>query len=222
MSRDGEPGLTGMILHPVAAAAAVRAERGRLADFVEGLDEAQWSTSSLCEAWTVRHVVAHLSTTTHVRLPELLANALRARGSFDRMEIQVADRLVTRHTDAELVARLRESAASDRRMPLSKPMDPLMDVVIHAQDIVRPLDLPYASPPAVVAASLDHVAGDKLMGGPKRLAGVRITSTDTGWSTGEGLEVSGRDTDLLLAVAGRPAGLDALSGPGLERLASQL
>ncbi len=222
MSRDDAASRTGMTLDPVAAAAAVRAERTALADLVEGLDDTQWSTQSLCEAWTVRHVVAHLTTASHVRLPELLVNAVRARGSFDRMEVQTAARLVDRHTDPELVALLRESAESERRMPLSKPMDPLMDVVIHTQDIVRPLGLPYASPPAVVAASLAHVAGDKLMGGPKRLAGVRITSTDTGWSTGDGLDVSGPDIDLLLAVAGRPAGLDALSGPGLDRLASQL
>ena len=101
-------------------------------------------------------------------------------------------------------------------------MDPLMDIVIHSQDVARPLGLPYASPPEVVAASLAYVAQNKFMGGPRRLAGVRAVSTDTGWSLGEGPEVHGPDIDLLLAVAGRPAALDALSGPGVQRLASQL
>src|SRR5688500_5000531 len=98
-------------------ATAVRAERTALADLVADLSTAQWATQSLCAAWTVRHVVAHLTTTTHVRVPELVAHAVRARGSFDRMEVLLAADLVEQHSDAELVERLRASARSDRRIP---------------------------------------------------------------------------------------------------------
>jgi len=202
--------------------AAVSAERVALAGFVAELDEAQWSTQSLCEAWTVRDVIAHLTVTTRLSVLRVVVAAVRARGSFDRMEVNLAASRASRHSNAELVAQLRKSAGSQRRTPGSTPMDPLMDIVIHSQDVARPLGLTYTSRPEVVAASLAYVASNKFMGGPRRLAGVRAVSTDTGWSLGEGPEVHGHDIDLLLAVAGRPAALDALSGPGVQRLAAQL
>ncbi|MEO9324986.1 maleylpyruvate isomerase family mycothiol-dependent enzyme [Nocardioides sp. C4-1] len=208
-------------MRPPAVNAAVRAERAALADLASGFTEEQWATPSLCEAWTVRHVVAHLTTTTHTRPTSLIGHAVRARGSFDRMEVQVAQRLVDRHTDAELVALLRESATSDRRIPLSGPMDPLMDVVVHAQDLARPLGLTHRTPDDVTAAVLDHLAGNRLMGGPRRVRGLRLVAA-SGWTTGEGPVVSGPDVDLLLAVAGRPAGLAALGGAGLPTLAARL
>lgn len=202
--------------------AAVSAERRRLADHVAALDDAQLATRSLCTEWTVRDVLAHLTTTTRLSVPLLVRAAVRARGSFDRMEVDLAARRASAFTTGQLVAQLRESAESSRRFPGSSPMDPLMDLVIHGQDISRPLGVPYASPPEVVTASLGYVAGNTLMGGPKRLAGVRLVSTDSTWTHGEGAEVRGADVDLLLVASGRPSGLAGLEGPGVDVLAARL
>ena len=211
-----------MTLTDTAIARAVSEERLRLADLVDDLTDAQWATPSLCSAWTLRHVVAHLTTTTRTSVPQVVGRALRARGSFDRMEEQVAARLVARHRPSELVALLRESAGSDRRTPFSAPMDPLMDLVVHAQDVARPLGLPYASPPDVVAASLAFVAVNTFLGAPRRLAGVRLVSSDTGWTLGDGADLAGPDVDLLLVASGRAAGLAALTGPGVDVVAERL
>jgi uncharacterized protein (TIGR03083 family) len=194
----------------------------RLADHVAGLSDEQWATGSLCTAWTVRDVVAHLTTTTRTGVLRVMRAAIRARGSFDRMEIDLAAERAAAHATAELVAQLRESAASTRRAPGSSPMDPLMDVVIHGQDITRPLGRHYESPPEVVAASLAYVATSRFLGGPRRLSGLRLVSTDTGWSLGEGAEVRGPDVDLLLVASGRPSGLATLSGPGVATLTERL
>ncbi len=148
--------------------------------------------------------------------------AVRARGSFDRMEVQVAHDRATAFTPAQLVAQLRESAASSRRMPGSGPMDPLMDLVVHAQDIARPLGRPYSSPPEVVLASLAYVAASRFLGGPPRVAGLELVATDAGWSSGQGPQVCGTAEDLLLIAAGRPAGLSVLSGPGVGILTGRL
>jgi uncharacterized protein (TIGR03083 family) len=201
---------------------AVAAERRRVADHVADLTDHQWAAPSLCSAWTVRHVVAHLTLTTRLTAPRLLRAAVRARGSFDRMEVDLAAEQAAAHTTAELVALLRESAGSRRRTPGSAPMDPLMDLVVHAQDIARPLGRHHVSPPEVVAACLAHVAVNRFMGAPRRLAGVRLVSTDTGWTLGEGAELRGPDVDLLLVAAGRRAGLDALAGPGTAVVAARL
>ena len=209
-------------LDRTAIQAALADERRRLADHVADLTEEEWSTPSLCEAWTVRDVIAHLGTTTRTSARKILREAIRARGSFDRMEIVLAAERVASYPSDELVAQLRESADSTRRMFLSAPMDPLMDVVIHAQDISRPLGKPYRSPAEVVSACLAYVARNKLMGGPKRLAGVTVVSTDTGWRSGEGPELRGRDDELLLVAAGRAAGLPTLTGAGLDVVAARL
>lgn len=201
---------------------AVCAERLRLAGFVADLTDEQWATPSLCSGWTVRDVVAHLTTTTRTSVPRLLRAAVRARGSFDRVVVDLAAERAAVSTAAELVAQLRESAASTRRMPGSSPMDPLMDLVVHAQDVARPLGRRHVSPPDVVAACLAYVATNRFMGGPQRLAGVRLVSTDTGWTHGDGAELRGPDIDLLLATAGRRAGLDGLEGSGAEVLAARL
>ena len=205
-----------------AVDAAVSAERHRLADSVADLTAEQWATPSLCAAWTVRDVVAHLTVTTRVTVPRLLRGAVRARGSFDRLAVDLAAERAVAHTPAELVAQLRESAASTRRMPGSSPMDPLMDLVVHAQDVARPLGRRHVSPPDVVAACLAYVATNRFLGGPQRLAGVQLVSTDTGWTHGDGAELRGPDIDLLLATAGRRDGLDGLEGPGAEVLAARL
>lgn len=201
---------------------AVAAERRHLADHVADLTDDQWATPSLCAAWTVRDVIAHLTVTTRITVPTVIRAAVRARGSFDRMEIDLTARRAAAYTTAELVAQLRESAASTRRFPGSGPMDPLMDLVIHAQDVARPLGRHYASPPEVVAACLAYVATNRFMGGPRRLSGVRLVSTNTGWTLGEGADLRGPDVDLLLVASGRPAGLDALDGPGTAVVAERL
>ena len=167
-------------------------------------------------------MVAHLTVTTRLTVAKVAVAAARARFSFDRMEVALAAERAARYRTNELVEQLRESASSDRRFPGSTPMDPLMDLVVHAQDVSRPLGLAYSSPADVVAASLAYLATNRFMGGPRRLEGIRCVSTTTGWSTGAGPEVRGQDVDLLLAVTGRRAGLAGLQGPGLDRLASRL
>ncbi|WP_432487454.1 maleylpyruvate isomerase family mycothiol-dependent enzyme [Kineococcus sp. SYSU DK018] len=202
--------------------AAVADERRRLADRAATLTEEQWRTPSLCPAWSVRDVIAHLTTTTRLSVPLLVREAIKARGSFDRMEINLAAARAQRYSTAELLEQLRQSADSTRRFPGSSPLDPLMDLVIHAQDIARPLQLSYSSPARVVTACLAHVAGNRFMGGPERAAGLHLISTDSPWTHGTGQPVHGPDLDLLLVLSGRPAGLAALSGPGVEVLRERL
>ncbi|SHN75525.1 maleylpyruvate isomerase family mycothiol-dependent enzyme [Cryptosporangium aurantiacum] len=212
----------GPTLPPAEIDAAVRAERRRLCDYLDGLDTADWDVPSLCAAWTVREVVAHLTTTTRETVFSVMRSAIKARGSFDRMQDDVARGLAARYPPAELVARLRESAESTRRMPGSGPMDPLMDVLVHGQDIARPLGRPYPMPTRLALPALAYVAKNRLLGGPKRVAGLELVTTDADWSTGQGPAVRGRAEELLLAAAGRLAGLAGLTGPGLDRLAERL
>ncbi len=54
------------------------------------------------------------------------------------------------------------------------------------------------------------------------LRGCRLNATDTDWSAGEGAEVGGPISSIVLLLTGPPAGLTRLSGPGLTGVRSGL
>lgn len=62
------------------------------------------------------------------------------------------------------------------------------------------------------------------MGGPgtvvprHHLTGLRLEATDLDWASGAGHIVAGTAEDLLLAVTGRPLGLEGLTGDGVATL----
>lgn len=209
-------------MQPDDIATAVRAERLALCDFLEGLDDSDWIAQSLCPAWNVREVVAHLTLPTRASVGFLALAAIKARGSFHRMIADTARERAAKFPPAALVQQLRESAGSSRRIPGSAPMDPLTDLLVHGQDIARPLDRPKPVRIDVAVPVLTYVVTNRLFGNPERLQGLELVATDAGWSSGEGMQVKGRVGDLLVVAAGRPAGLPCLQGTGVERLAERL
>lgn len=71
----------------------------------------------------------------------------------------------------ERVAQLPETAGSARRAPLSSPVDPLVDALVHGQDVAPPLGRERAMPPEQTAAALGHVLASLFYGARKRLSG---------------------------------------------------
>ena len=212
----------GHAMEPDKIESAVRTERLNLCDYLDALTDAQWAAQSLCSAWTVREVTAHLTVTTRATIPFVIRSAIKARGSFDRMTANVARDRAAQFTTTELVQQLRESADSSRRIVGSGPMDPLMDLLIHGQDIARPLERPHHMRTEVALAALEYVAPNRFLGGPKRVGGLELVATDAEWSTGEGPTVRGTAENLLLVSAGRSAALPHLTGPGVDGLAERL
>ena len=100
--------------------------RRLLADFFDNLDEAQLETQSLCRAWTVRQVAAHLAMPLAVSLPSFLLQVVRSGGSVDRASEAVAARLAARPI-AELTALLREQAGRRTPAPGVGPTGQLAD-----------------------------------------------------------------------------------------------
>ena len=208
-------------MHDVAE--LVTAERLVLCDMLETLTPADWDTRTLCPAWTVRDVVAHLTLTTRETRWNLIKGAIAARGDFDRMNVDMARTRAARFGPDELVQQLRDHAASTRRTPFSSPLDPLTDVIVHAQDIARPLGRAHPMVPGHVVPALTHAATSRWYGGAKRFAEVRLVATDTYWSLGtDGDEVRGTAGALLLAATGRSVAYPELSGAGADTLIRRL
>jgi uncharacterized protein (TIGR03083 family) len=197
----------------------IAAERRALADQLDGLSPDQWATQSLCGAWTVRDVAAHLLVGPTVSIPIFAVAMVRARGNFNRANEAMTARLAVRST-TDLVAELRARADSRFKPPGFGSEAPLTDVLIHGQDIRVPLGLDTPRPLAPWRDVLEFVVTPKarkgFVGAP--LPPVHIEATDLEFSHGSGQPVSGPAIALALALLGRPALAAQLEGPGVGLL----
>jgi uncharacterized protein (TIGR03083 family) len=201
---------------------AVEAERRDLADLLDRLARADWDVGSLCAGWTVRDVVAHLALATRLSRRAAVLGVLRARGDVNRMIHDAARRRAAEFGTAELVAQLRATAGSARRPLGTQPPDPLVDLLVHGQDIARPLGRVRPMPGERVLPALEHVWRSSFYGARRRFAGLGFVATDLDWSAGEGAEVRGPGGELLMVLTGRGAGLDGLDRPGAAEAAARL
>ena len=186
-------------------------QRIELADFLETLSAEQWNTPSLCQGWTVRDVAVHV-THSAAPWPRFVVEAVRSGFRFNAMVAQAARRDTS--TPAEVVATLRGMVGGRRRPPGTGVADPLMDVLVHGQDIAIPLGVnrPIATEPAVLAAQRLWTMGFPFHA-RKRFRGVQLVADDADFLVGAGEPVTGSMADILLALAGRRDGLARLSGP---------
>ena len=129
-------------------------ERAWMADFLESLPEEDWDRPSLCDAWTVRDVGAHL-TFAQSTLREVLGPAVRAGFRYDVFVRDSARRSPLTHE--EIVAKIRSFIGSRRRVSFITDLEPLIDILVHNQDICRPLGVDHPMPPDAAAAAADRV-----------------------------------------------------------------
>jgi uncharacterized protein (TIGR03083 family) len=195
-----------------------------LAALLEPLTDAEWDTPSLCAGWRVRDVAAHVALAPQVpSVTAMIADGVRARGSFHRLNHDVSVRHATARTGRALVAELRAHAASRRLPVVTNYRNILFDVLVHAQDIAIPLGRELATPRDAALAGVDRVW---TMGWPfwarRRLRGIRLVASDVDWSAGAGSELRGPIDALLLLLTGRAAAaLPRLTGPGVAALSAR-
>jgi uncharacterized protein (TIGR03083 family) len=195
-------------------------ERVSLADLLDRLGDQEWEVPSLCAGWRVRDVAAHLTLAQTGLFPAAVA-AVRARGNFDRMIHDSAVRQARRLPLREYAPRLRAMAGSRRKAPGVSHLEPLIDVLVHGQDIAIPLGRPRPMPVRAAVAAADRVWPSLYpWRAGRKLSGFRLAATDCSWSAGDGLLVEGPMSAILLLLTGRRAGLAELSGPGVAGLAA--
>jgi uncharacterized protein (TIGR03083 family) len=201
---------------------AVADERRQIARLLEGLDDAQLTTPSLCAGWDVKTVVAHVVSTVMDGTPAFLRLALR-RGSLARAIDELARR-GAQLPAAEIAASLYRCADRPISPPLFGPVDPLADVLVHSGDIRIPLGLPFQPEPQLAALAMDFLTGPWPLGFVPlgRLRGISLRANDLSRSWGGGVEIRGPVSALMLAVTGRTALLHLLDGPGLPRLCGRV
>lgn len=196
-------------------------ERRDLADFLETLTPAQWHTQSLCGDWNVRQVAVHVVSYEDLGIAGSIGRLVRGRFSLDRTNpIGVAAGADASTTEIveQIRAHLRPrgiTAGFGGRIALT-------DALIHHQDIRRVLDAPRVVPPERLAVVLPFSLRALALPSRRDIHGLRLIATDLDWTHGEGPEVTGPGEALLMAIAGRPAALADLAGPGVAPLAERM
>ncbi|WP_299054889.1 maleylpyruvate isomerase family mycothiol-dependent enzyme [uncultured Nocardioides sp.] len=196
-------------------------ERADLLALLEGLTEEQWAAPSLCAGWSVRDVAVHVVSYDPLTTRKL--GGAFVRGGF---RVESVNDLVLRAYDA-----LSPAAVLDLVRRHLRPRGltaglgggiALTDGTIHHQDVRRGLGLPRVVPAERLVPALDFARRAPTLPGRSLTRGLRLVADDVDFSVGRGPEVSGPGEALLMVVAGRPAALGELSGPGVVELRRRL
>lgn len=201
----------------------IEAQRRGLADVLDGLTEQQWATQSLCSGWTVRNVAAHLLFPLETSLVAVLPKLVMSGFNFNKMTDKAAKG--DRRPGAELAKALRSKADHRFKPPGFGPEAPLTDLVVHGQDICRPLGIDRAVPTDDARVVLDFLMipkAAKAFGAKGASDGVRLVATDLEWHHGSGPEVRGPAVALALALTGRRGALADLTGEGVPTVGGRL
>jgi uncharacterized protein (TIGR03083 family) len=202
------------------------AERDEMLDLAERLavlDDEQWNSPSLCAQWRIRDVLAHVTAGAEGAFGFATVFGGMLRHGFNYNRWVAADGQVRGQQDPEvLLASLRNAAANRNDRSGTRPVRGLVHVLIHGQDICRPLGIARGLPESHLFPVADFVKTDvHLFGAKKRIAGLRLRATDMDWSNGNGPEVTGPAEALVMVMAGRLVALDDLSGEGKTELATR-
>ena len=197
----------------------IRNGREALSDYLAGLSADEWGRPSLCAGWTVKQVAAHMLVVPTVPKGRVFRAFLGSGFDLDKMNARFVTAITADMSTAEIVTTTRASAGSQLRPPGLKLPGVLTELVVHSSDIAEGVGRPFALPADDYVAALDHLKSvQPVFGAKKRIAGLTLRATDTSWSTGTGPAVEGSAQQLLLAVAGRRAALDQLTGDGVATL----
>ena len=198
----------------------IHAERAEMAETLAGLTPEQWESPSWCEGWTVQQTAGHILAAAEQTPPRFYKELIAARFRFNVFTDEGAKRLGALPAD-ELVRRLRVRTTTTNHPP-APVIAMLGEIIVHGEDIRRPVSLEHQSPtPALIAVADSWKGSNLLIGAKRRIAGLRLRATDTEWAHGDGPEVAGPLQSLLLAMTGRKAAYTDLTGDGLAQLGAR-
>ena len=199
----------------------IHSERALMADTLTGLPSEAWATPSLCAGWSVQQMAGHILAAAEQTPGNFYKELISAGFKFPVFTDRAAKRLGALDPPV-LIERLRARTTTTNHPP-APVMAMLGEIVVHGEDIRRPLGIAHKAPEeAVVAVADSYKKSHLLLGSKKRIAGLRLRASDTNWTTGDGPEVTGPLVSLVLAMTGRQNALADLTGDGVPTLSSRM
>ena len=201
----------------------IHEERRSLAATLAGLDAEQWEQPSLCEGWTVKEVAAHVIAHPQIGWAQMPGMVARNLGpGYNATIFREVKRLGERSTRESILADFETYDSSTRKVPTTTPVEPLIDALVHHQDILRPLGLRHEMAPEAAAVAADRSRTLAFLSGSRAVVkGTRMVATDIDWSRGRGPTLTGPVQELLMVCMGRGRVAEGLSGEGTELLPAQ-
>jgi uncharacterized protein (TIGR03083 family) len=196
----------------------VHSERQALFHDLVGVPSDRWSTPSLCPGWDIHDVLAHLVDDAKATRLGFLTRFAAAGFDFDRCNAAGVTRERGGTPDVTLAA---FRAAIDRTSSAPAPRETrLVEIVVHGEDIRRPLGIAHDYPSQAVMTALRYqlAAAVGRGGGKERAIGLTLVPTDGAGPIGDGDVAEGSALALLLAVSGRPTRPGEIRGAGAARL----
>jgi uncharacterized protein (TIGR03083 family) len=195
----------------------IDAERAELAEALSGLAAEDWDRESLCPGWTVKDVAAHVISNPQIGLRITAGMVARNLGrGYNAMIFRETKRWSAPRTPSDILAEFETYAGSRRHVPLTTTVEPLLDVLVHSQDILRPLRITHEMPPDAAAVAADRARLQASYMGWRTAKKVRLVATDIDWTRGKGPAIEGPMQELLMLCTGRAADPRLVSGEGLE------
>lgn len=140
--------------------ALIHAERAALADDLAELTEQQWETQSLCDLFSVREVLAHLTAGASLGPIRWVAGVIRCRFDFDRHNaMRLAEHLG--ETPAQTLDQFRQVFTSTTKAPVPV-LAMLGEAVVHGEDIRRPLGIRRDHPIETLTAVAEYYHGSDM------------------------------------------------------------
>jgi uncharacterized protein (TIGR03083 family) len=198
----------------------IHEERKALAADLLGLSGEDWATPSLCGQWTVRDVLAHLTSAAGLTPPSFFGRLAASGFSFDKL--QEAGVAANRGSSPAQTLSNFEARVTWTKHPPGPAGTWLGEVIVHGEDIRRPLGIQHHYPDEAVIQVADFYQGSNLLiGSKRRIEGLTLRAADADWSHGTGPEVTGPMLSLVMAMTGRQQALGDLSGEGVATLRSR-
>jgi uncharacterized protein (TIGR03083 family) len=197
----------------------VEAEQADFAALLRSLTPEQWEAPSLCRRWSVHDAVIHIAIHAHTTPVQRITQL--ARVGFSETRMHEPDR--ARPTE-ELVDWLASPAKLAGRFDI---LTQLSELVIHQQDVRRPLGILRQIPTERLSVVLDFgIARSGLTStmafSRRRSKGLRLVAPDIDWWAGSGPEVRGPGEAILMALNGRAGAMQDLAGDGTQVLAARI
>lgn len=201
--------------------AMTRAEGEAVVAYLREMPDEAWDTVTVCNPWTVEHLVAHMTALGNQTMGNFAKGFIRSGFSFDKFVNRDMQKYLAGSHEQRVDA-LEESVRNPSTPDKLKEVA-LGEVMCHGEDIRRALgDIGEHNPAHVSQLGPMYVDTKAPLNGRMRAEGLSFRASDGDWTHGAGPEVSGPGIDLMCAITGRPYALDSLSGEGLSTLRSRL
>lgn len=195
-------------------------ERDALVEDLRSLSPDRWRSATLCGEWDVEEVMAHLGAASRLAFPAWLRSMIGAR--FDP-DVHNRRRLEEFRGSSPEETLERFAGIGPIRLPRRESIGGLGEMIVHSEDIRRPLGIQHdPDSEGLLAVARFFAAKDFAVNSKSLVAGLRLRATDAEFTVGDGPEVSGRLLDLVMAMAGRREALAGLVGDGAAELLGRL